>query len=161
MLAVKRDGERQGVLFGREFAGGLFLILLGAGGYAGAWSLNFGELSGVGPGLMPKVTAILVASIGVVLLVQALAARGAPLEAWSWRGSFLVLGAICLFAATIRPFGLAFAGPAAMLMASLADPTTRWREIIPFAIILPALSIGLFKYALRLPIPLAPPLLGY
>lgn len=161
MVAMQREGERHVVLFGREFAGGVFLILLAVGGFFGAWSLNFGQLSGVGPGLMPKVTAILLGVLGIVMVLQALIARGEPLEAWSWRGTILVLGAICVFAATIRPFGLAFAGPVAMLMASLADPSTRLREIIPFAIILPALSIGLFKYALRLPIPLAPPLLGY
>ena len=49
----------------------------------------------------------------------------------------------------------------ALLLASFGDPSTRLREIVPFAIVLPALCILMFKYALRLPIPLAPPLLGY
>ncbi len=161
MSDLPRAGSRPTVRFGREFGAGLFLMLLAAGGLLGSWSLNFGQLSGVGPGLMPQVTAVLLGCIGLVVMVQGILARSEPLEAWSFRGTLLVLGAIAVFAATIRPVGLAFAAPAAMLIASLADPTTRVREIIPFAIILPALCIVLFKYILRLPIPLAPPLLGY
>ncbi|MFM9942360.1 MAG: tripartite tricarboxylate transporter TctB family protein [Hyphomicrobiaceae bacterium] len=161
MSDLPSAGAQPTVRFGREFGAGMLLVLLAAGGLIGSWSLNFGQMSGVGPGLMPQATAALLGLLGIVLLVQALLAGSEPLEAWSLRGMLLVLGAIGVFAATIRPFGLAFAGPVAMIMASLADPSTRPREIIPFAIILPALSIGLFKYALRLPIPLAPPLLGY
>ena len=90
-----------------------------------------------------------------------LTSGGERLEPWSLRGTLLVLGAIAAFAATIRPLGLVVAGPLAVIMAALADPSTRLKEIIPFAIILSLACIGLFKYALRLPIPLAPLLLGY
>ncbi len=147
--------------FGREFGAGLFLLAIAAFAVWGAWPLAFGQLSGIGSGLMPKSTAVITAGFGALLIAQSLISGSAPLEPWSVRGVVLVLGAIALFAATIRPLGLAFAGPSAILVASLADPSTRAREIIPFALILTALSIALFKFALRLPIPLAPPLLGY
>jgi putative tricarboxylic transport membrane protein len=156
-----RSSSGPSVRLGRETGAGLFLLLLAAAGVIGSLSLTFGQLSGVGPGLMPRVAALIVGGFGLILLVQGLASGSEPLEPWSLRGVLLVLGAIVTFAATIRPLGLAFAGPVAIIMASLADPDTRAREIVPFAAVLTACSIALFKYALRLPIPLAPPLLGY
>ncbi len=152
---------RRAVRIGQDVGGGIFLLLIAAAALWGSWSLSFGQLSGVGPGLMPRVTAILVAVMGIGMIIYGLAAGSDPMPRWSIRGPLFVLGAILVFALTIRPFGLAFAGPVAMLLASFGDPDTRAREIIPLAIVLPALCIGLFKYALRLPIPVAPPLLGY
>jgi hypothetical protein len=85
-----------------------------------------------------------------------------------------VLGAVLLFAATIRgatlsfaglsltipPLGLAVAGPLAVIFSSLADRETRLVEILPFAVAITAASIFLFKYLLRLPIPVYVPGLG-
>ena len=147
--------------FNREVGAGVFLLLLAAIAIFGSRNLAFGQLSGVGPGLMPRVTAMIVAGFGILLIAMGLTSGGERLEPWSLRGTLLVLGAIAAFAATIRPLGLVVAGPLAVIMAALADPSTRLKEIIPFAIILSLACIGLFKYALRLPIPLAPLLLGY
>jgi CHASE2 domain-containing sensor protein len=72
-----------------------------------------------------------------------------------------VLGAVMVFATTVRTFGLAVAGPLAIIISSLADRQTRPIEVLLFAIGLTAICIGLFKYLLRLPIPLAPFYLGY
>ncbi len=38
-----------------DFAGGLFLLGIAAVGYAGAFTLPFGQLSGIGSGLLPGV----------------------------------------------------------------------------------------------------------
>src|SRR6185503_5601721 len=53
-----------------DFAGGLFLIGIDAVGYIGGFSLPFGQLSGIGSGLMPRVVAVLVAAFGIVLILQ-------------------------------------------------------------------------------------------
>ena len=49
-----------------DFAGGLFLLAIAAIGYAGAFTLPFGQLSGIGSGLMPKVVAVLVATFAML-----------------------------------------------------------------------------------------------
>jgi hypothetical protein len=72
-----------------------------------------------------------------------------------------VLGAVALFAAMIRPLGLVVAGPLAVIFAGAADRDSRPVELVIFALVLSASCIGLFKYVLGLPIPLAPFLLGY
>ena len=59
-----------------DFAGGLFLLAIAAVGYAGAFTLPFGQLSGIGSGLMPKVVSVLVAAFGVLLIAQSLLIEG-------------------------------------------------------------------------------------
>lgn len=157
-----------------EFAGGLLLLAIAGVGYLGAAGLDFGQISGIGPGLLPKIVSCLVASFGVLLVAAGLTAPGDALERWHLRGPVFVLGAVLLFALTIRgstlslagitvvipQMGLAIAGPAAVVVASLADRDTRLVEIVPFAFVLTALSIGLFKFVLRLPMPVFPSGIG-
>ena len=139
-----------------DFAGGLFLIAIAALGYAGAFTLPFGQLSGIGSGLLPKVVAVLVAAFGAVMLLQGLAARGEGLDRWGIRGPIMVLGAVLAFAFAIRPLGLVIAGPLSFIIAALADRDTRPVEVVVSAI-LATLACGfLFKDLLNLPIPFDP-----
>src|SRR5262245_38723873 len=93
-----------------DFAGGLFLLAIAAIGYAGAFTLPFGQLSGIGSGLLPKVVAVLVAAFGVFLLVQSLVISGERLERWSLRAPTYVLSSVVVFAATVRSLGLVLPG---------------------------------------------------
>lgn len=167
-------GAGRGVLKSpQDFAAGLFLLLFATVLFFGAWDLKFGQLRGIGPGLMPKVTAAILAAFGALLAVSAFVSRGSLLDRWNVRGLFFVLGAVLLFAATIRgasfpslgltlpSLGLLISGPLAVVFASLADRDTRPVEVLIYAAVITAFCIGLFKYLLRLPIPLAPWWLGY
>ena len=140
----------------REIAAGLFLIVLALIGFVGAWKLNFGQLSGIGPGLMPKVTSVVVGGLGLLLVIQGLTTLGDKLEAWSFRGMLFVLGGVLLFAATIRTCGLLVAGPLAIGLSALADRDTRFVEVVTFALLLTALCGIMFKDILALPIPFDP-----
>jgi putative tricarboxylic transport membrane protein len=72
-----------------------------------------------------------------------------------------VLGAVVAFGAAVRPLGLIIAGPLAIVISAFASEEVRWRETLVSATLMTAFCIGLFKFALGLPIPLAPWLLGY
>lgn len=157
----------------QDFAAGIFLLVFAAIALLGAWDLKFGQLRGIGPGLMPKVTAAILGSFGIALFVTSFMSRGSILERWSLRGPLCVLGAVLLFALTIRgaaftsmgiavpPLGLLVAGPLAVIVSALADKDTRLFEVAIYAAVITALCVGLFKFLLRLPIPIAPWLLGY
>ena len=144
-----------------ELLAGLLLIGLAAVGLFGALNLNSGQLSSMGPGMMPKITSIGLAIFGAALIVQSFIADGPPVQAWNWRGILFVFGAVLAFAATIRGLGLGVAGPLAVIISSLADRDTRLIEIVPFALVMTAFSALLFKWLLGLPIPILPFLLGY
>lgn len=171
--AAGDNGRRGALKSPQDFAAGIFLLAFAAIAFFGAYDLKFGQLRGIGPGLMPKVTAAMVALFGLALIASSLVSRGSLLERWSIRGPFFVLGAVLLFALTIRgvefsslgikipAFGLLVSGPLAVIFSSFADKSTRWGEVLLFAVVITAFCIGLFKFALRLPIPLAPWWLGY
>ena len=132
------------------------MLAIAAVGYIGGFSLPVGYLSGIGSGLLPKTLAFLVAAFGVLLIVQGLLGHGPVLERWAVRGPFFVLGAVVLFALTIRTGGLLIAGPLAVVTSSLGAKETRPAEIAFFSVALTLFSGLLFKELLNLPIPFDP-----
>ncbi len=137
----------------QDVAGGLFLIAVGAFALWQAADLPLGTLRAMGPGMLPRALATLVAVFGAILVVSAFIEDGEPLTRWHLRGPVFILGAVVVFALTIRTLGLAFAGPLAMIIGSFASEEVRWKETIIFAVAMTAFCILLFKVALGLPIP--------
>jgi putative tricarboxylic transport membrane protein len=147
-------------LLRQDFLGGLVIIAVAAAAYWLARHLPAGAGGGMGPGTLPKGLAMLLGVLGVVLLVNSFReSEGAP--RWSIRGPLFVLGALVVFGLAVRPLGLAVAGPLAIAAAAFSSSEVRWRETLLFGLAMTAFCVGLFKFALGLPIPLAPWLLGY
>jgi putative tricarboxylic transport membrane protein len=113
----------------------------------------------MGPGTLPKGLALLLGALGVVLLLNSFS--GERMARWSVRGPLFVLGGLALFGLTVRPLGLVVAGPLAIIVAGFASSEVRWRETLVYGLAMTAFCVGLFKFALGLPIPLAPWLVGY
>jgi putative tricarboxylic transport membrane protein len=126
-----------------------------------AAELPIGTLGGMGPGMLPKSLAVLFGLLGALLVLDSFLETGLPLEPWSIRGPVLVAVAMVAFGLTVRPLGLVVAGPLAIVIAALASNEVRWVETIVVGLLMTIICIGLFKFALGLPIPLAPWLLGY
>jgi hypothetical protein len=156
----------------QDFAAGAFLILLGLGALWASSNLNMGTLRAMGPGMLPKSLAVISAGLGVLLMLQSLKVEGPALEAWNWRGVIFVVVGVCLFALAIRgtdlpgrldipAIGLIAAGPLVAIVSAFASPETKWGEVLIFGAVMTLFCALLFKYALGLPIPLAPWLLGY
>ena len=113
------------------------------------------------PRIHPKGLAVLLGLLGALLVLDAVLEGGLPLERWSIRGPLFVLGALVAFGLTIRPLGLVVAGPLAVVISAFASNEVRWGETLVFGALMTAFCIALFKFALGLPIPLAPWLVGY
>lgn len=140
----------------QDYAGGMFLIVIALVGVAGTTALNFKTTTGVGPGMMPRSTGLIIIALGLIMIINGLFQRGEGLDRWSIRGMIFVLGSALIFAWTIRPLGLIVAGPLAVIVSAFADRDTKWLEVIIFAIIMTLACIGLFSYGLKLPIPIWP-----
>ena len=145
----------------RDIVAGYLLVGLAFIAYVAASGLPNVDGTNVGPGMLPKATALLIGAVGVIVLITGLLPGAARLDSFAIRGPLFVLGAVVLFAATVRTLGLAIAGPLAIVVSALADKESRLVEIVIFAAVLTVLSLALFKWVLRLPIPLAPIVLGY
>lgn len=140
----------------QDCAAGLLLLAIALFGIIGGWKLSMGQMSGVGPGMLPKVVSALIAAFGIGLIAQSLVAEGELLERWSIRGVIFVLGSLLAFAATVRTLGLAFAGPLTVIISAFAEKSVRIKEIVIFSIVLTTGCVLLFKTMLRLPIPIWP-----
>lgn len=155
----------------QNLAAGILLVVLGGIGFFGAAGVDIGTLAEFGAGMVPRAVAVLVAVSGIALVGLAFMTPGPGLGAWPLRGLVCILGAVLAFGITLRgfdlgllrlpPLGLAVAGPLAVALAALADPDTRAHEILILAAGLTGLCVLLFRFLLRLPIPIAPWALGY
>ncbi len=154
----------------QDLAAGVFMMLLAGLALVLSSDLPIGTLRQLGPGMLPRAFAVICAGLGLMLALASLRFDGEKLAGWSWRGVLFVLGGAVLFGLTIRGFdlgpikvpqlGLIVSGPLVVLVAGCAAEDVRWKELIIFAVAMTTFCALLFKYALSLPIPLAPWLLG-
>lgn len=154
---VEATAETRGLIKSpQDFMAGLFLVAFGLFCLWASSNLSGGRGANLGPGSFPRGLSFMLMAVGAIVLVQAFTTVGPKLEAWSIRGPVFVLGAVLLFALTVRPLGLIIAGPLALMVSAFAAKDTRWLPNIIFAVLMTAFCILLFKIALRLPIPVAP-----
>jgi putative tricarboxylic transport membrane protein len=156
-----RRSAQTPVLWRQDFVGGLLVIAIAAFAFWQGSDLPIGTFGGMGPGMLPRGLAVVLGLLGALLILDAVLESGPALERWSVRAPVLVLGAVVLFGLTVRPLGLVVAGPLAILISAFASDEVRWGETILFGALMTVFCVGLFKFALGLPIPLAPWLIGY
>lgn len=139
--------------FSRDLLAGLTLVVIAAIALLAGRDLEVGTLRAVGPGALPRALAVVVLAAGIVFSVAAVVRGGEHVGRWPLRGAFFVTLALLAFALTIRSVGLAVAGPAIVLVSGAATSETRPVELLVFALVLTAACIGLFRFALGLPLP--------
>jgi len=147
--------ERRSVIRApQNFVAGLALLAIAVIALGATTDLGSGRFYAVGPGLLPRGIATLLGILGLGLVVGSLLKDGEPLGRWPLRGPLFMFLAVAAFALSIRTVGLAVAGPLVAMISGAASPETRPKELLVFAIVVTALSIGLFRYVLNLPIPI-------
>jgi hypothetical protein len=95
---------------------------------------------------------LLYAALLLGLLAYNLRAPG-WLDRTGLRGPLFVIGGLLAFALTVRNVGLLLAAPLLAVISGAASHETRFGELIVFAVFMTLLCVGVFKYALNLPIP--------
>jgi hypothetical protein len=137
----------------QDLLAGFVLVAVALFALWASGNLSQGRLGALGPGMMPRATAVLVGVVGLFVALNAFLAPGPRLERWSLRGPFFVCLALVAFAVTIRWIGLLVAGPLVAIISGAASPDTRIKEILIFGIAVTIFSVVLFRYVLNLPIP--------
>lgn len=146
-------GKPAGIRIPQDFGAGIFLVLIALFFIWQAWDLPRGSLRAMGPGMLPMSIAVIMGVGGAILALMSLVKGGPALTRPHIRGLFFVLGGLVLFGLTVRSLGLVVAGPLSMIFASFATEEVRPVEAAIFAVVMTAFCIGLFKFALGLPIP--------
>jgi hypothetical protein len=109
-----------------------------------------------GAGTVPRLFALLLGSLAVMIIVSSFTARGPKLERFPWRGPLFILASVVFFGLSIRTLGLAVTGVITVMLSSAAMEDFRIKEALLFAVAITAFCAFLFPYALGQPIPLWP-----
>lgn len=140
-------------------SGILLLVIAGAFGFGGR-RYEFGTLDMMGPGFVPLSLAGLLAVLGLAKVVIGLAKSAENGEAlfasFALKPTILVLGAIALFGALMPIFGYLVASALLVIIAGLAAPDYRLREVVISAVLIAAATGLIFVELLGLPMPLLP-----
>ena len=141
-----------GLMFG---AFGLFFSGFGS-------QYTFGTGARMGPGYFPTVLGILLAIIGIVIALMALSpkAEEQKIDPFSWATIFLILGSVVVFGLLLTRMGLVISLISVIVMSSYASHEFGWRATLLNTIVLLALCLFVFVYALGLQFPLWPSFLG-
>jgi putative tricarboxylic transport membrane protein len=120
--------RRRAIRSPQNFIAGAALVGLAAIAIWACADLGEGRFYAVGPALLPRAVATLLALIGAGLIARALIKEGEALGRWSLRGPLFIFIAVVAFALSIRTVGLAVAGPVVAVISGAASPETKPRE---------------------------------
>ena len=126
------------------------VAVLAARGYA------MGSAGRMGPGYFPMALGIVLGALGLVIIGRAFAAGDERVGALQLRPLLVIVVAVCLFGLLIERLGLVVALVAAVVVSAMASREYRPLEVAALAATLAAFSVGVFVYALRLPLTLWP-----
>ena len=141
---------------GQDLATGLLFIVIGLGAMWIGADYAMGTAQRPGTGVLPRILACCLVGCGGLLWIKAFLAEGAGLAGWAWRPLIMVTLATIAFALLIDRVGLVATMLVSMTMTALGTPQTRWLEYAYFSAIMLAVGVGLFIYALGMPIKALP-----
>lgn len=132
---------------------GLFLF--------GATDYDLGTSRKMGPGYFPSLLSLLLLVLGLLTLLRAFQdADHAPDSGPSdWRGLTIICGSVLVFAQLLPVAGFLISAPILILLGSLANSESSWKERLALAAVLTTFCMLVFKVGLEMSIPLLPPAL--
>ena len=140
----------------QEFATGLLFLAIGAAAYWIGADYPMGTPQRPGTGVLPRILAWCLMGTGALLWVKAAFADSPRLTSWAWRPAIMITLATVAFALLVDKAGLIVTMLVSMTLVALGTPETKWREYVPFALLMIAIGIVVFIQGLGMPIPILP-----
>jgi len=140
----------------KDFWSGILFVAIGTAAVVLGSKYNLGTAARMGPGYFPRALGILLIVLGAIVALRGLRLNGSPIPKWKWRPIVIVLGSVVLFGQIVQTVGLALSTIILIVLASTASHEFRWKESIIVAVLLSALSVGVFIIGLKLTLPIWP-----
>jgi hypothetical protein len=140
----------------KNFLAGLMFIGFGLLGLWLGWPLDGGTLSDMGPGYFPRAISILLVLLGAGLSVTDLLQDEEAVEGFAWKPLALITASALAFAFLLKPVGLVGTLAATTILASAAGTLLRPLALTVLVAIMVVANVGIFVFALKMPIPLWP-----
>ena len=146
----------------RAFASGALFLAFAIFFFVTALQYPAGTAAKMGPGYFPRLLAIVLAAIGLVVMFGAMTppAGREALRKWDLKGLAWITGSVILFGALLFPLGLVGALFVLIMVSSRASPEFPWAGALANAAVLIVLCLAVFVYGLGLPLPVWPSLLN-
>jgi hypothetical protein len=140
----------------KDFFAGLIFIAFGIAAIVIGSNYALGTAARMGPGYFPRILGILLILLGAALAIRALRLKGAPLPAFKWRPTLIVLGSVVLFGLIVTHVGLVLSTIVLIVLSSAASPEFRPKEAVISSVLLAALAVGVFVIGLKLQLQIWP-----
>lgn len=132
----------------KDFLSGLMFIGFGLVALYFGQKLAIGTTVRMGPGYVPRMLALIMMSLGLLICVIALVAGAEPVEKPKWKPITLVTIGVLCFAFLFERAGLLPALVVLILIASLAGSEFKLKEVIANMVVLAIVCTLVFKVGL-------------
>lgn len=139
-----------------DILAGVVMVGLGALGLWAGRDLSFGTPSMMGPGFLPDVICGIIIAIGLFVFIQGLTKGHEGIGSSNVKPLLILVAAIAGFALMAEPLGFVVSTAWLLIVGSLADQESRWREILISTVILTAFGAFVFIYGLGVQMPILP-----
>ncbi len=141
----------------KDFWAGAMFIAFGAGMAAIAIKdYQMGNAVRMGPAYFPTVLGGLLAILGLVLLLRALALKGEKIGRFHFRPLLLILAACVAFGYLLKPLGLLGALLVLVFVSAYGGHEFKRKEVLILYAVLFVFSVLVFVKGLTLPFPICP-----
>jgi hypothetical protein len=140
----------------KDFWTGIMFLAFAAVALLAAHGYVLGTAGRMGPGYFPMLLGGVLGLLGIILVVRSFAIDGEPVTRLHLLPLVVIAIAVCLFGLLIERLGLVISLVAVTIVSALASRESRPVEYTALALVLAAFSVGVFVYALRLPLPVWP-----
>lgn len=141
----------------KDFWAGAMFIAFGAGMAAIAVKdYQMGNAVRMGPAYFPTVLGGLLAILGLVLLLRALALKGEQIAQFHFRPLLLILVGCVAFGYLLKPLGLLGALLVLVFISAYGGHEFKWKEVLILYAVLFVFSVLVFVKGLTLPFPICP-----
>ena len=146
----------------KDFWAGLLFAAFGLFFSGFGTRYTFGTAARMGPGYFPTVLGVILIILGVAIALGALSPKTEEtrVQKFSWSTIVLVLGSVVLFGLLLTRAGLIISLAAVVIVSSYASHEFGWRATLVNTVVLIALCLVVFVYALSLQFPLWPTFLA-
>jgi hypothetical protein len=145
--------------YNRDYCGGGLMLLFGVSAIWAGMSYRIGTLVHMGPGFFPVALGVILALTGVAIMIGAAAAAAVPGEKEEnlrpeWRGWICISLSIVAFVILGHYGGLLPATFAVVFISALGDRQNTIKSALLLSIVMCALCVLIFWYALQMQFPL-------
>jgi hypothetical protein len=148
----------------KDFWSGVMFVVVGAAFAWGALNYNFGSSARPGPGYFPLGLGMLLALLGGLAMFEAMTIDtedGEPIGAIAWKPLLVVVAALAGFGFILPRLGMVISLPLLVVVISLAGDEFHWKDAVINALVLLAVSWGVFVKGLALTIPVWPTVFSF